>query len=298
MTEAKTAAFHLPVFGLVVAAGFGMLAGVTTDTNSGSTILEPPWEHAPMVVTEAEIRAAQDLARYLRTLPGEGNQAGIRVLEWTRGWYNRPVGNLDRVALRKLLVGNRFVYRNAVLDPESRPRDHRVHLQHFGADGILRTCEGGHWQRHRYHMVNDLVGAATYVTRYIGGGREAPGTRRPHRPHHDRDDSEWWASMLTPDDAWHGRPITFNALTGMLAVHSENPDGSWSQYIGHVRAAPFDRPGNACSEGQAAARGLPAIRGSGRANRPVVPLFSQDPSKPLRMGVYFSLYPPPEEERE
>lgn len=295
MTDAKLSAARLSAGGIVIAICLGTLAWMTSNTESGPIRLAPPWELAPMAVTEAEIRAAQDLARYLRTLPGEGNQGGIRGLNWTRGWYNRPIGNLDRVALRKLLVGNRFVYRNAVLDPESRLRDHRIHLQHFGTDGILRTCEGGHWQRHRYHVVNDLVGAATYVTRYIGSGRAASRTRWPH---HDQDESGWWASMLTSGNAWYARPITYNALTGTLAVHSENPDGSWSQYIGLVQATPFDRRGNACSEGQGTSRGLPNIRASDRANRPVVPLFSQDPSKPLRMGVYFSLYPPPEEERE
>ncbi len=293
-TKAKTAAAYLAAAGIVLVLYLAELIPMP-DTDSGPTALEPPWELAPMVVTHVEIRAAQDLARYLRKLPGEGNQGRIRGLDWTRGWYNRPIGNLDRVALRKLLVGNRFVYRNAVLDPESRLRDHRIHLQHFGEDGIIRTCEDGHWQRYRYHVVNDLVGAATYVTRYIGSGREASRTRRPR---HDRDDFEWWASMLTPENAWYGRPVTFNALTGTLAVHSENPDGTWSQYIGHVQAARFDRPGNACSEGKAAATGLRATKRSDRTSRPVVPLFSQDPAKPLRMGVYFSLYPPPEEERE
>ena len=292
-TNPKTAAAYLAAAGIVLLLYLAKPISMP-DTDSGPTALDPPWKLAPMVVTEAEIQAAQDLARYLRTLPGEGNQGRIRVLEWTRGWHNRPISNLDRVALRKLLVGNRFVYQNAVLDPESRLRNDRIHLQHFGVDGILRTCEGGHWQRYRYHVVNDLVGAATYVTRYIGSGRETPRTRLLL---HDQDESEWWASMLTSGKAWYGRPITFDAFTGTLAMHSENSDGSWSQYIGHVQAAPFDLPGNACSEGQAVTRGFPTNRGSDRSNHPVVPLFNQDPSKPLRMGVYFSLYPPPEGKR-
>lgn len=292
-TKRKTAAAYLVVAGFVLVLYLAILISIS-NTDPGPITLEPPWELAPVVVTEAEIRAARDLARYLRTLPGEGNQGRIRVLEWTRGWYNRPISNLDRVALRKLLVGNRFVYRNAVLDPESRLRDHRIHLQHFGENGILRTCEGGHWQRYRYHVVTDMVGAATYVTRYIGIKKEAS---RMRGPHDNRDESKWWASMLNSENAWYGRPITFDALTGTLAVHSENSDGTWSQYIGHVQTAPFDQPGNACSEGQGAARDLPTIRGSDPASRPVVPLFNQDPSKPLRMGVYFSLYPPPEEGR-
>ncbi len=293
MTDAKFSAAKLSAGGFVIAICLGTLAWMTLNTAPGPTRLVPPWELAPMVVTDAEIRAAQDLARYVRTLPGEGNRGEIRELEWTRGWYNRPISNLDRVALRKLLVGNRFVYQNAVLDPESRLRDDRIHLQHFGTDGILRTCEGGHWQRFRYQVVNELAGAATYVTWYIGSGREASRTRRPH---HDQDESGRWESMLASEDARHGRPITFDALTGTLAVHSENPDGTWSQYIGHVQAAPFDHPGNACSEGQGTARDLPTIKWSDQANGPIVPLFNQDPSKPLRMGVYFSLYPPPEED--
>ncbi|MCY3876307.1 MAG: hypothetical protein OXF88_18715 [Rhodobacteraceae bacterium] len=36
---------------------------VGLDTSPGPTILEPPWEQAPMVETESEIRAAQELAR-------------------------------------------------------------------------------------------------------------------------------------------------------------------------------------------------------------------------------------------
>ena len=293
MTDANLSAAKLSAGGIVIAICTGTLAWMTLNTAPGPTRLLPPWELAPMVVTEAEIRAAQDLARYVRTLPGEGNRSEIRELEWTRGWYNRPIGNLDRVALRKLLVGNRFVYRNAILDPASRLRDDRIHLQVFGKDGILRTCEGGHWQRYRYHVVNDLAGAATYVTRYIGSGWKASRTRLPR---HNQDESGLWATMLTSEDVWYGRPITFDAVTGTLAVHAESPGGTWSQYIGHVQAAPFDHPGNACSEGQGTARDLPTISGNKRANRPVVPLFNQDPSKPLRMGVYFSLYPPPKED--
>ena len=290
MTDPELLAARLAAGGIIIAIGLGTLAWMTSDTASGPTALEPPWEQAPIAVSEAEIEAARELARYLRTLPGEGNQGEIRALEWTRAWYNRPIGNLDRAVLRKLLAGNRFIYRNAVLAPVSRPRDGRIHLAHFGEDGILRTCEGGHWQRYRYHVVNDLVGAATYVTRFIGSGRESS------PPRNDSDDTGWWASMLTPDGAWYGRPVTFDALAGTLAVHSENPDGTWSQYIGHVRASPFDLPGNACSEGQGTATGLPAIRGRDRAiRRGIIPLFRQDPTKPLRMGVYFSLYPPTKE---
>lgn len=296
MTVSKTAAALLAVFGLIVAAGYGMLVGTTPGTTTGRTILEPPWERAPLAATKADIRAARDLARYLRTLPGDGNQDRIRALEWTRGWYDRPIGNLDRAALRKLLAGNRFVYRNAVLDPWSRSRDRRIHVQHFGVDGILRTCEGGHWQRHRYHVVNDLAGAATYATRYIGRGRDASPARRTHRDP-DAAGTGWWTQILTTGGAWYGRPVTFDARTGTLAVHSENPDGTWSQFIGHVQTVPFQRTGNACSEGLGAATGLPATGGSGRSVRPVVPLFHQDPARPLRLGVYFSLYPPPEGRR-
>ena len=289
ITVSRTATVRLSVFGFIIVTGFGTLAWMASDTSPDPTILEPPWEQAPMAVTEAEIRAAQDLARYLRTLPGEGDQNGIRELEWTRGWYDRPISNLDLVGLRRLLVGNRFVFQTAILDPYSRTIDDRAALMHFSEDGILRTCKGGLWRRYHYHVVNDLVGAATYVTMDSDDGNEAP---------YGQDETEWWTSMLTPGNAWYGRPITFNALTGILAVHSEKPDGSWSQYIGHVQTVPFERPRNPCSEGQGAAKSLPATLGSDRAHRPVVPLFSQDPSKPLRMGVYFSLYPPPEEGRK
>ncbi len=289
-TNPETAALKLSVYGLVGVTGFGMLAGVTSDTAPGPTILEPPWEQPAMVVTEAEILAAQDLARYLRTLPGEGNQGEIRELEWTRGWLNRPIGNLDRIALRKLLVGNRFAYRNAVLDPESRLRDDEIHLQHFGDDGVLRTCEDGHWQRYRYHIVDDLAGAATFVTEFIGTGREAS------RARHDQHETGWWKPLLNSRNARFGRPITFNALTGTLAIHSENTDGTWSHHIGQVKASPFDRPESACSEGQGTATGLRTTQGRGRAiPRAIFPLFRQDPARPLRMGVYFSLYPPPRE---
>ncbi len=289
-TNPKTAALHLSVHGLVGATGFGMLARLTSDTASGRAVLDPPWELPAMVVAEAEIQAAQDLARYLRTLPGEGNQGEIRELEWTRGWYNRPIGNLDRVALRKLLAGNRFVYRNAVLDPVSRLRDDDIHLQHFGDNGILRTCEDGYWQRYRYHIVDDLAGAATYVTEYIGAGREAS------RARHDQDETGWWKPLLNSNNARFGRTIAFNALAGTLAIHSENTNGTWSHYIGHVEAGPFDRPESACSERQGTAAGLPATRGHDRAmRRGIFPLFRQNPARSLRMGVYFSLYPPPKE---
>ncbi len=97
-------------------------------------------------------------------------------------------------------------------------------------------------------------------------------------------------------NAWLGRPVTFDALTGTLAVHSENTNGTWSHYIDHVQAGLFDRPESACSEGQGTAEGLPATRGPDRTiRRRIFPLFRQDPARPLRMGVYFSLYPPPKE---
>ena len=288
-TDPKAAAACLAAAGIVLVLYLVMLTS-WPETAPGPMVLEPPWEQAATVVTESEVRTAQELARYLRTLPGKGSQGRIRELEWTRGWLNRPIGNLDRIALRKLLVGNRFVYQNAVLDPESRLRDDRIHLQHFGDDGILQTCEGGHWQRYRYHIVDDLVEAATYVTEFIGTGREA--SQAPH----DQDETGWWKPLLNSRNAWFGRPVTFNALTGTLAVHSENPDGTWSQHIGHVQAAPFDRPGSACSEGHETAKSLPTIQGRDREiHRGILPLFRQDPARPLRMGVYFSLYPPPEE---
>ena len=288
-TNPKTASAYHAATVIVLALYLVMLTALP-DTAPGPTVLDPPWEQAAIVVTEAELQAAQELARYLRTLPGEGHQGGIRELEWTRGWLNRPIGNLDRVALRKLLVGNRFVYRNAVLDPESRLRDDQTHLQHFGEDGILRTCEGGHWQRHRYHIVDDLAGAATYVTEFIGTGREAS------RLGHDRDDTGWWKPLLNSRHAWFGRPITFDPLTVTLAIHSENTNGTWSHYIGHVQAGPSDRPESACSEGQGTAGGRPITRGHDPAiRRGIVPLFRQDPARPLRMGTYFSLFPPPEE---
>ena len=291
MAEPVPAAARMAVSGLVVAAGFGMLAGTAPDATTNRRIQEPPWERAPLAATEAEIRAAGDLARYLRTLPGAGYPERIRALKWTRGWHDRPIGNLDRAALRKLLAGNRFVYRNAVLDPGSRSRGHGVHLQHFGADGILRTCEGGHWQRHRYRVVDDLAGAATYVTTYIGSGREASPADRTHEDP-DAAGTGWRAPIPTRDGPGYGRPITYDALTGTLAVHSENPDGTWFQHIGHVQATPFEQAGNACSESLEAVKGLPTTGGKGRALRPVVPLFHQDPARPLRLGVYFSLYPP------
>lgn len=287
-TNPKTASAYLAATVIVLVLYIVMLTALP-DPAPGPTVLDPPWDQAAIVVTEAEIQAAQELARYLRTLPGEGHQGGIRELEWTRGWLERPIGNLDRVALRKLLVGNRFVYRNAILAPESRLRDDRMHLQLFGDDGILRTCEGGHWQRHRYRIVDDLVGAATYVTEFIGTGREVS-LERP-----DPDETGWWKPLLNSRDSWFGRPITFGALTGTLAVHSESPDGTWSHYIGHVQPGPFVRPGSACSEGQGTAGGQPVTRGPDRAiRRGIFPLFSQDPARPLRMGVYFSLFPPPD----
>ncbi len=274
---------------VIIALGFGTLAWMSSNTTPDATVLKPPWEQSPLFVTEAEIRAAQELARYLRTLPGEGNQGRARELEWTRGWHNRPIGNLDRPALRRLLSGNLFLHRIAVLDPHSRPTDDRIHLFHFGTDGILRTCHGGNRNWYRYRMVDDLIGAATYVTEYIGSRTEAPPSQD------DRDSPEWWTSFMDPGEAWPRRPITFDALTGTLAVHSETPDGTWVQRIGHVQAAPFGRTGDACSEWQDSGGNLPSAKGDGRAIRNIVPLFRQDPTRPLRMGVYFSLYPPPKE---
>ena len=75
-TNPKAAALQLSVYGLVSAIGFGIVARVTSDPAPGPTILDPHWEQPAMVVTEAEILAAQNLVRYLRTLPGEGNQGG------------------------------------------------------------------------------------------------------------------------------------------------------------------------------------------------------------------------------
>ncbi|MCY3876309.1 MAG: hypothetical protein OXF88_18725 [Rhodobacteraceae bacterium] len=127
-TNPKTAAAYLAATGIVLALNLAMLTS-SPDTATGPTVLDPPWEQTAMVVTEAEIQAAQDLARYLRTLPGDGNQGEVRALEWTRGWINRPISNLDRVGPCKLQVGNRFIFgrpssilraaRNMMTDPLS-----------------------------------------------------------------------------------------------------------------------------------------------------------------------------------
>ncbi|MCY3875771.1 MAG: hypothetical protein OXF88_15975 [Rhodobacteraceae bacterium] len=273
------------VVGIVGGAGFAMLAWMEPDMAPDPAVLELPWEQPEMVVTEPEAAAARDLTRYLRTLPGEGNQGRVRELEWTQGWYNRPIGNLDRAALRQLLVGNSFVHHTAILDPQSRQTNDQTHLYHFGTDGILRTCLEGHRKRFRYRVVPDLIGAATYVTQYIDNTHE-PLTV-------NQDDTGWWRSFLEPGKAWPHRPITFDAVTGTLAIHSETEDGLWEQRIGHVQAAPLESLGTACSERQGSAGGRNSVKEIDRAIRTVVPLFRQDPDKPLRMGIYFALYPPP-----
>ena len=250
--------------------------------------ITPPWNAPVPQIPPEQIEAAKDLARYLRTLPGEGNQDRVHGLAWTISWQSRPIGNLHRPALRNLLSDRWFVY-----FPEAA--EAAWTFKYFDRDGTLWICrpvdlarQRFDLHRHRYRIVEDLVGAATYVSVRAG--------------------DDWPDTVRSRDRAWVTRPIVFDPVTGTLVVHHPRPPGQWYRQTGHMQreyhpafsalCPGIPRFGGKGSAGETAA--LPRTYKEFRESisrrlvvRNVRTLFRQDPRDPLTMGMYFALYPPP-----
>ena len=241
------------------------------------------------------VESAKELARYLRILPGNGHLERVRNLDWTSFWQRRPIGNLHLPALRKLLVGHWFVYRETPGDRDIP--DGPWHVLHFGTDGVMWSCtpaikDGYRLRRLRYEIVSDLVGTATYVVRRGG----------------NRDDEAWLAATRTPGFEWTRRPIVFDAFPGTLAIYNATLAGHWYRWIGHVQREfhpafralcpdipGFTRPGFETRQ-DTVPRTYEEFReaiGRRAVVRNASTLFRQDPVDPLTMGMYFALYPPP-----
>ncbi len=271
-------ALRLAVAG--IAAAVAVAAAIWRDPAPAG---RPPWETPAPEVSAAHAAQARELAAYLRRLPDGGGLHRARLIDWTQRWRNRPIGNLDPPALRRLLKGAWFVFR-ALPTPDGDgdvPRTWGV--KHFDPTGTLWVCRDGKLQRYRYAWAADLVGAATYVT-------AEPDAERPRS-----------------GDAVY-RPIAFEPETGTLAVYSPSrrPDGRWSAHIGHVERRFRAAFAAACPElpqpphetaSATAPRSYAAFRADaeagGRIFRRVRTLFPQDPARPLAMGAFFALHPPP-----
>ena len=257
--------------------------------------IAPPWTIPVPAMAQKHVEAAKELARYLRILPGNGHQERVRNLHWTTFWQHRPIGNLHVPALRKLLLGHWFVYRETPSDRDIP--DGPWQVLYFGTDGIMWSCtraikDGHRLRRHRYEIVSDLAGTATYVVRQGDS----------------RDDETWLAAAKKPGFAWTQRPIVFDANPGTLAIYNTTETGHWYRWIGHLQREyhpafealcpdipRFTRPGP-----EAHQDGLPRtyeefreVTGQRAIVRNATTLFRQDPGDPLTMGMYFALYPPP-----
>ncbi len=248
-----------------------------------------PWTAPLPPVRPEQSESARDLARYLRMLPGDGNQGRVRQLTWTKFCQDRPIGNLHQPALRKLLGGHWFVHYTEAAHTEWQ-------FKYFGRDGTLWTCRPTGFprrpftlQRYRYRIVDDLVGAATYVS--------------------VKEESGWPDAAKARDLEWATRPIVFDPVTGTFAIHHAGPSGLWYRHTGHMQRAYHPAFSALCP-------GIPRFGRAGRmAETAAVPstyegfrdsigrrwivrnvrtLFRQDPREPLTMGVYFALYPPPQ----
>ena len=258
--------------------------------------IAPPWIAPVPAMAPQHIESAKELARYLRILPGDGYQERIRGLTWTTFWQHRPIGNLHRSSLRKLLVGHWFVHRET---PRNRDiPEGPLQVLYFGTDGIMWMCasagkDGYRLRRYRYEIANDLVGAATYVVRHGG----------------NRDDEAWLAAAEKSGFEWVQRPIIFDSITGTFVVHHAEPIGQWYRHAGHLQREYHPAFSALCPD-------FPRfIRSGSETYQGIVPwtykefresinrhqimrnvrtLFRQDPYDPLTMGMYFALYPPPE----
>ena len=241
------------------------------------------------------VEAAKELARYLRILPGNGHQERVHDLAWTSFWQHRPIGNLHLPALRRLLVPHWFVFRETPNDRDIP--DGPWQVLYFGPDGIMWSCtpaikDGHRLRRHRFEIVSDLVGTATYVVRRIGSG----------------DDEAWLAAAKEPGFAWTRRPIIFDAVLGTLAIYNTTETGHWYRWIGHLQREYHPAFGALCPGIPRFTRAGPGIHqdtvprtyeefrdvtGRRAIIRNANTLFRQDPDDPLTMGMYFALYPPP-----
>ncbi len=232
--------------------------------------------------------SAKDLARYLRMLPGEGGQGRVRHLTWTKFWQDRPIGNLHRPALRGLLGGHWFVHHTETAEAEWQ-------FKYFGRDGTLWICRPTglarrrfELHRYRYRIVDDVVGAATYVS--------------------VRAEKDWPDTLETRNREWVDRPIVFDPVTGTLVVYHAKPNGRWYRHTGHIQreyhpafsvlCPGIPRFGRAAGIDETATvprsyEGFREAIGRRRVVRNVRSLFRQNPHDPLTMGIYFGLYPPP-----
>lgn len=221
-------------------------------------------------------------------LPGDGTQGRVRRLAWTTFWQDRPIGNLHQPALRKLLGGHWFVHHTEAAQAGWQ-------FKYFDRDETLWICRPTDLarrrftlQRYRYRIVDDLVGAATYVS--------------------VKAESDWPAAVKARNREWVTRPIVFDPATGTLVVHHAEPTGRWYRHTGHIQreyhpafsalcpAIPhFGRAGRTAATA-AVPRTYEGFRDSidrHQVVRDVRTLFRQDPREPLTMGVYFALFPPP-----
>lgn len=257
--------------------------------------IDPPWTTPVPAMAPKHVEAAKELARYLRILPGNGHQERVRSLEWTSYWHHRPIGNLHVPALRKLLVGHWFVFRETPSDRDIPDGPWQAH--YFGPDGILWSCmpaikEAHRLRRYRFEIVSDLIGTATYVVRQ---GRS-------------HDDEAWLAAARKSGFEWTRRPIVFDATLKILAIYNATGAGHWNRWIGHLQREYHPAFGALCPD-------IPRLnRPESKTLQDTVPrtyeelrnaigrraiirtantLFRQDPRDPLTMGMYFALYPPP-----
>ena len=221
-------------------------------------------------------------------LPDDGNQDRVRGLAWTAFWQNRPIGNLHQPALRNLLSDHWFVYFTEAAEAVWQ-------FKYFDRDGTLWICRPAdlahqrfELHRYRYRIVEDLVGAATYVSARAGG--------------------KWPDTVILRNREWVTRPIVFDPLTGTLVVHHAEATGQWYRHTGHMQREyhpafsalcpgipRFGRTGGS-GETPALPRTYKEFRESisrRQVVRNVRTLFRQDPREPLTMGTYFALYQPP-----
>ena len=285
-TQLKASVSAAAVLAVSIAGGIPILRDEGSPTDLPE--ITPPWNAPVPQGPPEQIEAAKDLARYLRILPGEGNQGRVRELEWTTFWQDRPIGNLHHPALRNLLSDHWFVYFTEAAEAGWQ-------FKYFDPDGTLWICQPTDFarqrfelHRYRYRIVDDLAGAATYIS--------------------VRAEDGWPDTVKTRSREWVIRPIVFDPATGTLVVHHAEPTGRWYRHTGHMQREYHPAFSTLCPN-------IPRFARSGiDADQDIVPrtyeefrdsisrrqivrnvptLFRQDPGDPLTMGMYFALYPPP-----
>ncbi|MDE2791015.1 MAG: hypothetical protein OXI81_11405 [Paracoccaceae bacterium] len=186
---------------------------------------------------------------------------------------------------------------------------------------------------YRYSLARDLVGAATFVThaadRGQGGRSQAlQSTARSGEPvvgaidWPGGDPPDFPDLLAGPVRSWPpgtgttdpesrtfvtGRPIIYDPLSGTLSVHVAR-GGAWRWLSGPIRPdrngilsdpcpgipeLPGPRHWAQVGQSDSVVTRSVSLNDRRHPGRDLPVLFDQDPDRPLTMGMYFSIYPPP-----